>query len=667
MARMTNDEIRSYEGGDFGVIDDNYSDRQVDVAIANRAGKAVEAVEEIREEIEELKNNPDVVDIVNTYADLQAYDKSKLTDKDIIRVLNDETHNGESTYYRYSKATNQFTYIGSTGPKGGEQSDYAENDSADPAYIKNRPFYTEEIENTLEQYGSTSAGPTPDADYVWFIEKVEGYSTTTELADFSDGDTIRTTLTYSVNGVERSDTGEFELTIEDGHYNLDSDAPAGNRWRGAYASELDGDTTFRWPVPATDASATVYLTGIRYEKIKKLDGKFIPVDGETVKVNAEGKLEADVEGGPEVVQTTGTSTTAVMSQKATTDALAEAGTQSDYTENDTEAKSYIKNRPFYEIPAGGGINVYQQNHGTWYHNQWAGTRSIGTLFSPIAQESTLRLNEGTAGDSITLTLCDMGSDKTYDLTGTIQRRAWEDEMMGDTGVNYAIADSTDWYYDSLGYDSDPSVFNSPYQSGSATFTLIENCNAAENRWYSWGLFLSESIYQELVNDGWDLEIGIAVAYRVGGTQPVIHKLDNKFVKIDNDTITVNQDGELEANVQGGIPESATFWGQSYDAVNNKVDGSIKLSSNQYDYLARVGELNILSSRDNVVIRVGNADRANFTAGDARLYSFLNMSNNKIGGLADPTSAQHAATKNYVDTQIGNIETVLATLTTGTGV
>lgn len=173
-----------------------------------------------------------------------------------------------------------------------EQSDYTENDSTASTYIKNRPFYEETVENTVEQYGSTSAGATPDADYVWFIEKVEGYSTTDELAGFSDGDTLTVTFTYSVNGVERTDSGKFVVTEEDGHLNLDSDVPAGTRWTGAYASELDGDTTFRWPVAAADSSATVYLTGIKYEKITQLDAKYIPVDGETIIVNQDGELES---------------------------------------------------------------------------------------------------------------------------------------------------------------------------------------------------------------------------------------------------------------------------------------------------------------------------------------------------------------------------------------
>lgn len=66
----------------------------------------------IEQEIEDLRNEPDVVDIVGTYADLQAYNTSDLGDKDIIRVLVDETHDDESTYYRWNKTPQTWTYIG---------------------------------------------------------------------------------------------------------------------------------------------------------------------------------------------------------------------------------------------------------------------------------------------------------------------------------------------------------------------------------------------------------------------------------------------------------------------------------------------------------------------------------------------------------------------------
>lgn len=36
---MSNIDIEEYEGGDYAVINDNYTNRQIQVAIANRLGK----------------------------------------------------------------------------------------------------------------------------------------------------------------------------------------------------------------------------------------------------------------------------------------------------------------------------------------------------------------------------------------------------------------------------------------------------------------------------------------------------------------------------------------------------------------------------------------------------------------------------------------------------
>ena len=73
---------------------------------------AIDRVQNVEDEVEELKNNPDVVDIVDTYADLQAYDTTHLSDNDIIRVLADETHSGNSTYYKFNKQAGTWTFIG---------------------------------------------------------------------------------------------------------------------------------------------------------------------------------------------------------------------------------------------------------------------------------------------------------------------------------------------------------------------------------------------------------------------------------------------------------------------------------------------------------------------------------------------------------------------------
>lgn len=92
------------------------ADLPTDTCCETRTQSLIRGVAErvigVEEEVERLENNPDVVDIVATYQDLQDYDTSELTDKDIIRVLQDETHDGESTYYRYNKQSDTWTYIG---------------------------------------------------------------------------------------------------------------------------------------------------------------------------------------------------------------------------------------------------------------------------------------------------------------------------------------------------------------------------------------------------------------------------------------------------------------------------------------------------------------------------------------------------------------------------
>lgn len=74
------------------------------------------ADEEIEQEIEDLRNNTDVVDIVGTHAELEDYDTSKLGDNDIIKVLQDETRDNATTYYKWHKTTEVWEYIGEQGP-----------------------------------------------------------------------------------------------------------------------------------------------------------------------------------------------------------------------------------------------------------------------------------------------------------------------------------------------------------------------------------------------------------------------------------------------------------------------------------------------------------------------------------------------------------------------
>lgn len=71
---------------------------------------------DLQEQIDAIVASSDVKDIVGTYAELEDYDTSKLGDKDIIKVLADETHDDAESYYRWSTSAEEFSYIGSVGP-----------------------------------------------------------------------------------------------------------------------------------------------------------------------------------------------------------------------------------------------------------------------------------------------------------------------------------------------------------------------------------------------------------------------------------------------------------------------------------------------------------------------------------------------------------------------
>ena len=95
----------------------NYYDKdETDTLIATEAETRDAADLSLQGQIDAISSASDVVDVVGTYAELQDYDTSKLSDNDIIKVLTDETHDDAISYYRWNDTTNTFTYIGSQGP-----------------------------------------------------------------------------------------------------------------------------------------------------------------------------------------------------------------------------------------------------------------------------------------------------------------------------------------------------------------------------------------------------------------------------------------------------------------------------------------------------------------------------------------------------------------------
>lgn len=97
-------------------LDDYYTKTETDTQIGYETSAREIADSGLQEQIDAIVASSDVVDIVGTYAALQAYDTSKLHDNDIIKVLTDETRDDATTYYRWDADTSTWGYIGAEGP-----------------------------------------------------------------------------------------------------------------------------------------------------------------------------------------------------------------------------------------------------------------------------------------------------------------------------------------------------------------------------------------------------------------------------------------------------------------------------------------------------------------------------------------------------------------------
>ena len=87
---------------------------QMSEALNDKAENRIAGDNALQEQIDAIVSKQELADIVGTYADLQAYDKSKLQNNAIIEVLQDETHDNAVSYYKFNSSSQSFSYIGST-------------------------------------------------------------------------------------------------------------------------------------------------------------------------------------------------------------------------------------------------------------------------------------------------------------------------------------------------------------------------------------------------------------------------------------------------------------------------------------------------------------------------------------------------------------------------
>lgn len=126
---ITNEKVTTYDGyadqiaskADQSALNaESVARGEADMALGTRIDNEALARQQtdngLQSQIDAITSKSDVVDVVANYAALQAYDTSTLGNNDVVKVLDDETHEDALTYYRWSTTTQTWSYIGQEAP-----------------------------------------------------------------------------------------------------------------------------------------------------------------------------------------------------------------------------------------------------------------------------------------------------------------------------------------------------------------------------------------------------------------------------------------------------------------------------------------------------------------------------------------------------------------------
>lgn len=242
-------------------------------AIVQEASDREDADNDLQEQIDAIVASSDVKDIVGTKEELDNYDKTKLGDRDIIKVLEDNTQNNASTYYRYVASTTSFTYIGKEGPF------YTKSESDDKFVPKTRTINNKDLSTDV-----TLA--------VEDLANAENYVQFTDYATSSKGGVIKISGAYGASitssgalysstiAKETYDTRSDGLIISKGTLENIKESLITDVADDKYGAELDYTDT------------TLSLKNANGEPLSEVTIKSTPdLDGETISLNDDGELQ----------------------------------------------------------------------------------------------------------------------------------------------------------------------------------------------------------------------------------------------------------------------------------------------------------------------------------------------------------------------------------------
>lgn len=188
------------------------AEQALNTAIEAEASAREDADTALNTRIDEVINSPDVRYIVESYADLEALDKATVGDQDYARVLVDETHDGQSTFYQFSKANNDWTYIGAAGAY------YTKTEVDDMLSEKQDTLVDSGTNQNLKTINGESILGTGNLEVGSNIELYDGYSTATDGANTANFINTKLNSTAVVIGSGASTARPAEDDIVIGKY-----------------------------------------------------------------------------------------------------------------------------------------------------------------------------------------------------------------------------------------------------------------------------------------------------------------------------------------------------------------------------------------------------------------------------------------------------------------
>ena len=198
-----------------------------------------EHVARLDNRINGLTTKSTVVDVVQHFSDLEDYDKSDLQKGDSICVLEDETHENRTSYYKLN-ADLEFIYSGSEGK-------YYTTDEIDTNFVRNTLTINgfelkNDIEITTQNIGA--AVPTDIKDGICTLQiepkDVSGYDEVTELTTFSANSATNSTFRVPIPTKTSHIINDLNFVTQD---TLDTTVNAINSDIDALSSDVDLLTT----------------------------------------------------------------------------------------------------------------------------------------------------------------------------------------------------------------------------------------------------------------------------------------------------------------------------------------------------------------------------------------------------------------------------------------